>query len=515
MEEYSLIVIDDNEELLSLIESEVKEHYPQISLKTYRSGEEALENIKGDNCPGFIFTDLKLPNMNGLKVAQEIFVKYPHANVVAISGVVSVKEKHKLMASGLTDWLEKPFEVKQLVELLATPVSEAHDKESSLEEIDFSEIKDQETIDREVYLFNDKYGRLIKIFGQNEPINIGLIEDLKSLGKDKFFYKGKKYLPIRTSTLMAEKGLGLALFSPNDKNLFEIVVESKKDITQIELDIFKKKKLKKLFIRDNDEKEYQNYLDRCIDELCNEDIESQEKCQIVRQHGKTKLEESFDGDLEQGIEEVRKVKQRILDLIEQDRENLLGFLKEDSDQNMFEHALNISNLSILILDKICEIKRTPSKDRPTNSFDNMDMPNDEVKDILFMAAAFHQLGLHHLYKEHNTRALEKNLYQQYPQKSCEILKDQQKKLSSEVIEIISQVEEYWDGTGFPKGLSNKKLGLYQNIISIAKQFDTFRTFQGQSPKQCIEMIKSRKDKFHPDLVNILEEIVDALMKTLV
>jgi len=79
-------------------------------------GEEALNWLKEDNFPNLIIVDVEMPNINGyefLKLVKEndLFKKIP---VVMLSGIDNINEQNKYLELGAIDFIEKPFNPKEL-----------------------------------------------------------------------------------------------------------------------------------------------------------------------------------------------------------------------------------------------------------------------------------------------------------------------------------------------------------------------------------------------------------------
>ncbi len=65
-----------------------------------------------------VFLDIKMPDMDGLRVLHEIKENYPHSMVVMITAYGSVHSAVEAMKRGANDYLMKPFEPEDLVLLV-------------------------------------------------------------------------------------------------------------------------------------------------------------------------------------------------------------------------------------------------------------------------------------------------------------------------------------------------------------------------------------------------------------
>ena len=75
---------------------------------TARNGEEALSKISNETYD-VVFTDIKMPGMNGLEVAERIKASQPWLPVVIVTGYGSDAYEARAEAAGVADFLRKPL----------------------------------------------------------------------------------------------------------------------------------------------------------------------------------------------------------------------------------------------------------------------------------------------------------------------------------------------------------------------------------------------------------------------
>jgi YesN/AraC family two-component response regulator len=63
----------------------LRERLPFVAIEEAGSGEEALQRIHGTP-PDLIFTDIHMPGMNGLELAQKIKRDFPHIRIAMLTG---------------------------------------------------------------------------------------------------------------------------------------------------------------------------------------------------------------------------------------------------------------------------------------------------------------------------------------------------------------------------------------------------------------------------------------------
>jgi len=82
---------------------------------TVETGQEALGLIQKHSYD-FVFTDLKMPEMNGLEVTKAVKHIRPDIDVVIITGYATVETAVECMKYGAMDYVEKPFTEDELLE---------------------------------------------------------------------------------------------------------------------------------------------------------------------------------------------------------------------------------------------------------------------------------------------------------------------------------------------------------------------------------------------------------------
>jgi CheY-like chemotaxis protein len=94
---------------------------------TVENGKEALGLIQSHHYD-FVFTDLKMPEMDGLEVTKSVKHLRPDIDVVIITGYATVETAVECMKYGAMDYVQKPFTEDELLEFVKKLVIKREDK---------------------------------------------------------------------------------------------------------------------------------------------------------------------------------------------------------------------------------------------------------------------------------------------------------------------------------------------------------------------------------------------------
>jgi CheY-like chemotaxis protein len=75
---------------------------------TAEDGYDALQKLQSETYDA-VFTDLRMPGMNGLEVAERIKARQPWTPVVIVTGYGSKTSEERARAAGVSDFLHKPL----------------------------------------------------------------------------------------------------------------------------------------------------------------------------------------------------------------------------------------------------------------------------------------------------------------------------------------------------------------------------------------------------------------------
>ena len=115
---YSIILVDDEEEVRKSIIKQID--WESAGFKVVgdaENGEEALEKIEVLE-PDVVLTDIRMPYMDGLTLAEKIRQRYPSMKVVIFSGYDDFEYAQKAIKLNVTEYILKPVNVEELTSIL-------------------------------------------------------------------------------------------------------------------------------------------------------------------------------------------------------------------------------------------------------------------------------------------------------------------------------------------------------------------------------------------------------------
>lgn len=98
---------------------------------TVENGKEALGLIQTHSYD-FVFTDLKMPEMDGLEVTKSVKHLRPDIDVVIITGFATVETAVECMKFGAMDYVQKPFTEDELLEFVKKLLIKREDRISKM-----------------------------------------------------------------------------------------------------------------------------------------------------------------------------------------------------------------------------------------------------------------------------------------------------------------------------------------------------------------------------------------------
>src|SRR5947207_2986808 len=116
----TLLVVDDETDVrVAVSGSLLKRGY---RCRTASSAPEALEKL-AETPMALVLTDLRMPGMTGLELLDQVASHHPYTFVILLTAHADVPTVVEAMRGGASDFLTKPFSLRELHERLEVSLS--------------------------------------------------------------------------------------------------------------------------------------------------------------------------------------------------------------------------------------------------------------------------------------------------------------------------------------------------------------------------------------------------------
>ena len=166
MDLYSIILVDDEEEVRKSIIKKIEWQAAGFHVVgDAENGEDAMEKIEMLE-PDVVLTDIRMPYMDGLQLAEKVRQRYPSMKVVIFSGYDDFEYAQRAIKLNVSEYILKPVNVEELTSIL----------KRIKENLDF-EIEEKRNLSR----LREKYRKSLPIIREqffNELVHKNLKKDL-------------------------------------------------------------------------------------------------------------------------------------------------------------------------------------------------------------------------------------------------------------------------------------------------------------------------------------------------
>ena len=306
------------------------------------------------------------------------------------------------------------------------------------------------------------------------------------------------FVPIRVSTLRGDLKIPFDVYvKVNEKHILYCRQGDSFEGTRLQR--LKAKKLKKMFIQQEDEKAYRSYMSDNIgmayEGSQGKSIEN--RSEVIQGAQQAAAEDVMEDPANEIFYAVAKEgSTKYVDFILKEDKALQAILNiENTDKNVGHHGVFVATLALGIAQVI-----GLAEERPT------EMPT------LVLGGLLHDFEHHHNGLD-VARPLDQmspdelDLYKRHPFDGANRAKDQ-KHFDSMVMNIILQHEEKIDGTGFPKGLTEKDMDPLTMVAATANTFDRYTSIEGRDRKSALKSMLIDKMGLHPlDQMKALQDVL--------
>jgi CheY-like chemotaxis protein len=113
----NILVVDDDMLLRLVLMTSIGLAFEECKVLPAGSGQEAVDILNTEQVH-FVLTDLFMPQMDGFQLIEYINANHPEIPVAAMSGDCGAGTRERLQALGVSQFLEKPFNLKVLQNMI-------------------------------------------------------------------------------------------------------------------------------------------------------------------------------------------------------------------------------------------------------------------------------------------------------------------------------------------------------------------------------------------------------------
>ena len=111
-----VLLVDDEEEFVKALAERLEIRGMQVEVAL--NGEQGLRKVR-DDVPDAMVLDLKMPGIDGLEVLKRVKKNHPEVRVIILTGHGSERDRDAAVRAGAFEYLQKPVDIKDLVEVLS------------------------------------------------------------------------------------------------------------------------------------------------------------------------------------------------------------------------------------------------------------------------------------------------------------------------------------------------------------------------------------------------------------
>ena len=186
-------IAEDHRSLRWVMEKAIRRE--EIQVRSFENGEDLLDALAEDQ-PEIIISDIRMPGMDGLELLQRIHADHPEMPIIITTAHSDLDSAVAAYQSGAFEYLPKPFDLEELVDVARRAISFANEQKTSGEvaQLPQSEIIGEAPAMQEVFR---AIGRL-----SNSNITV-LINGESGTGKELVAQALHKHSPRRNNKFIA------------------------------------------------------------------------------------------------------------------------------------------------------------------------------------------------------------------------------------------------------------------------------------------------------------------------
>ena len=119
----SLLVVEDDKVVNEVLRLMIPRKFPAVTIYVADNGKMGLELCK-EHAPDIVITDITMPEMDGIRMAEEIKSIKGDTRFIVLSGCCDEIHLDKLSEIGAIEYIIKPIEFKKLFTAIEKCIAE-------------------------------------------------------------------------------------------------------------------------------------------------------------------------------------------------------------------------------------------------------------------------------------------------------------------------------------------------------------------------------------------------------
>jgi two-component system, sensor histidine kinase and response regulator len=122
-EDISILCVEDDPDARNILRETIKNRFPDITLHVAENGIIGLDMFK-EHAPHLTITDIRMPLMDGIRMAEEIRVLEPDARILVLTAHDDTSYLLDAIRIGISNYLLKPFDPNMFYETVNESIRE-------------------------------------------------------------------------------------------------------------------------------------------------------------------------------------------------------------------------------------------------------------------------------------------------------------------------------------------------------------------------------------------------------
>lgn len=133
---YSILIVDDEAVERNGIQLLMQKYHFQLCIHEAANGREALDFLKHHKVD-LLFTDVKMPFMDGLELSKEAKKLYPDIKIIIFSGYGEFEYAKMAIALGVSDYILKPIDIQEFKSTIEKTIRDLDIQKQEAEKFNF------------------------------------------------------------------------------------------------------------------------------------------------------------------------------------------------------------------------------------------------------------------------------------------------------------------------------------------------------------------------------------------